>query len=61
MGAVTFLPAGIMLDHIIATRDLDKELTGSAPEVPPVDASIADYQTVVSDHRPVLVRLDLLP
>jgi endonuclease/exonuclease/phosphatase family metal-dependent hydrolase len=61
MGAVTFLPAGIMLDHIIATRDLDEELTGSAPEVPPVDASIPDYQTTVSDHRPVLVRLDLLP
>jgi exonuclease III len=50
-----------MLDHILATRGLDEELSGSAPEVPPVDASIADYQTAVSDHRPVLVRLDLLP
>ncbi|MCK6587517.1 MAG: endonuclease/exonuclease/phosphatase family protein, partial [Polyangiaceae bacterium] len=60
-GAVTFLPAGIMLDHIIATRDLDEELSGGAPEVPPVDAAIADYQNAVSDHRPVIVRLDLLP
>jgi endonuclease/exonuclease/phosphatase family metal-dependent hydrolase len=60
-GAVTFLPAGIMLDHMIATRGLDEELAGSAPEVPPVDAKVADYQASVSDHRPVLVRLDLLP
>jgi endonuclease/exonuclease/phosphatase family metal-dependent hydrolase len=60
-GAVTFLPAGIMLDHMVATRGLDKELSGGVPEVPPVDASIADYQTAVSDHLPVVVRLDLLP
>jgi hypothetical protein len=60
-GAVSFLPAGIMLDHMIATRGLDEELSGAMPEVPPVDAAIADYQTSVSDHRPVVVRLDLIP
>ncbi len=55
-GAITYLPAGVMLDHLIATRALDDRLT-EAPVIPALEADLFDYQAVVSDHLPLVVRL----
>lgn len=55
-GAVTFLPASIMLDQMIVTRALAPAAT-EAPSIPALDDQLPGYQTMVSDHLPLVVRL----
>ncbi|HUS64701.1 MAG TPA: endonuclease/exonuclease/phosphatase family protein [Kofleriaceae bacterium] len=52
-GAVTFLPASVMLDHVVGTVALDDEVGGPA-EIPALEAQIADYSNAVSDHLPIV-------
>ena len=58
-GAVTFLPASIMLDHMTATAALGPSLAGSTTVVPPLDEQYPGYQAGVSDHLPVVLSLRL--
>jgi endonuclease/exonuclease/phosphatase family metal-dependent hydrolase len=52
-GAVTFLPASVMLDHVVGTVALEDEVGGPA-EIPALEAQIADYRNAVSDHLPII-------
>jgi hypothetical protein len=57
-GKVTFLPAGVMLDQIVATRAFDAALT-EPPIIPPLEAQVPGYRLGVSDHLPLVLRLHL--
>lgn len=59
-GAETFLPAQIMLDHIVTTVALDDEIAGRVPVIPRLDGQMAGYETLVSDHLPVVISLPVL-
>jgi endonuclease/exonuclease/phosphatase family metal-dependent hydrolase len=56
-GTFTFLPAEIMLDHVVATTVMVDAIGAAVPEVPRLDQEVADYATQVSDHLPVVLRL----
>ncbi len=49
-GAVTFLPAGIVLDHMVASPGFDEELREAEPTVVTAPGSL-------SDHHPVRLEL----
>ncbi len=58
-GEVTFLPADVMLDHVAYTEPVAL----AVPAVPPVqvlhlDETIASYVNDVSDHRPLVLRVE---
>lgn len=53
----TWIPGGIVLDHMISTVQLDEEIDQGLPEVPHVEEDIANYLSRVSDHRPVVLKL----
>lgn len=56
-GAKSFLPSEVVLDHIITTSALDDEVAGASAVIPPLDEEVGGYQSVVSDHLPVVMRL----
>jgi len=59
-GAVSFVPTGRMLDHIITTVGLDEEIGASEAVIPPLDVEVNDYVDRVSDHLPVAIALPIL-
>ena len=56
-GGVTFLPANVMLDQMVATTALAP--AASTPLIPPLAQQLPDYGTRVSDHVPLVVKLAL--
>ncbi|HEY4175271.1 MAG TPA: endonuclease/exonuclease/phosphatase family protein [Kofleriaceae bacterium] len=52
-GAVTFLPASIMLDHMFATTEMPQV----SPEIPSWATDISDYESAISDHLPLLLHV----
>jgi endonuclease/exonuclease/phosphatase family metal-dependent hydrolase len=60
-GATTYLPGGIMLDHIVSTAALSDELAGGGGAfLPSLTVQISGYQSNVSDHVPVVIKLPVL-
>jgi endonuclease/exonuclease/phosphatase family metal-dependent hydrolase len=57
-GGVTFLPASVMLDQMVATTDFATAIT-EMPLIPPLSTLIPNYAATVSDHVPLVVRLAL--
>lgn len=55
-GGVTFLPANVMLDQMVATTAFP--LT-EMPLIPQLSMMLAGYQAQVSDHLPLVLRLSL--
>lgn len=53
----TYLPGGVVLDHMVSTAALDDEIGSNAPMVPHLEQTIINYVTFVSDHRPVTLHL----
>jgi endonuclease/exonuclease/phosphatase family metal-dependent hydrolase len=58
-GGVSFIPAGIMLDHIVVTTSLIDEIDGRAPFITRLHDVIPGYLGTVSDHLPVSISLTL--
>ncbi|NMO21172.1 hypothetical protein HPC49_28655 [Pyxidicoccus fallax] len=56
-GQVTFIPARIVLDHMVSTPGLKEEIGTSAPSVVTGLAAPADGGTALSDHHPVRLEL----
>jgi len=48
---------GNMLDHMITTSGLDSLVAGQTPILPRLDQQYSSYESLVSDHLPVIVRL----
>lgn len=57
-GGVTFLPANVMLDQMVATGDFATAIT-EPPLIPPLATQLPGYQAMVSDHLPLVLRLAL--
>jgi endonuclease/exonuclease/phosphatase family metal-dependent hydrolase len=57
-GQVTFIPARLVLDHMVSTPGLKEELGTATPSVVTGLAVPADGGTALSDHHPV--RLELI-
>lgn len=55
---VSFLPSGVILDHIVTTAALADEAAGRTAVIPRVDFDIEDYRGRLSDHLPVTLTLD---
>lgn len=53
----TYLPGGVVLDHMVSTAALDDEIGSNAPAVPHLEDTIINYVTFVSDHRPVTLHI----
>ena len=58
-GEHSFLPFNSMIDHILVTNDALDEYGDGTTEVLRLDESVPDYQSLVSDHRPVLSRFQI--
>lgn len=56
-GTYTFVPSGVMLDHIVTTSALAAELSGGQVVVPELDRELGGYVEAVSDHLPVVVTM----
>jgi len=52
----TYIPFESFIDHVLITEDLKAELGSGGSQVLKIDASDAQYESAVSDHRPVLTR-----
>jgi hypothetical protein len=59
-GAVTFVPTGRMLDHIVTTTGFAESLSAGEAVIPPLDVEVPDYVDRVSDHLPVAIALPIL-
>jgi endonuclease/exonuclease/phosphatase family metal-dependent hydrolase len=56
-GQVTFIPAKIVLDHMVSTPGLKEEIGTSTPSVVTGLATPSDGGTALSDHHPVRLEL----
>ncbi|MGA9519862.1 MAG: endonuclease/exonuclease/phosphatase family protein [Myxococcaceae bacterium] len=54
-GQITFLPAKLVLDHMVTTSGLDEELHGQTAQAVTHPAWEPDGAAALSDHRPVRV------
>ncbi len=59
-GAFTFVPTGVMLDHIVTTAGFAESLSAGEAVIPPLDVEVPDYVDRVSDHLPVAIALPIL-
>jgi endonuclease/exonuclease/phosphatase family metal-dependent hydrolase len=53
----TYLPADVVLDHMVSTALLDDDIGAASPVVPAIEDQFIGYTSNVSDHRPVLLTL----
>jgi endonuclease/exonuclease/phosphatase family metal-dependent hydrolase len=58
-GAVSFLPSGVMLDHMVTTAALGGALSGAEVRIPPLDTEVPRYEPDLSDHLPVVLSVPL--
>jgi len=58
-GEATFIPSGVILDHIVTTAALDAAIGGAAVSatIPRVDQDVSSYRDRLSDHLPVVLKL----
>ena len=57
-GGITFLPADVMLDHMVATQEFASAIT-QMPLIPSLATLVQNYEAKVSDHLPLVLRLSL--
>jgi len=55
----SFLPSGVILDHIVTTAGLADEIGTRAAVIPDVAATVVRYEADVSDHVPVALTFPL--
>jgi endonuclease/exonuclease/phosphatase family metal-dependent hydrolase len=51
----SFIPAGILLDHIVTTAGLGGEVGAASAVIPDLDGQLPRYEPDVSDHLPVVL------
>lgn len=51
----SFIPAGILLDHIVTTAGLGDEVGIASAVIPDLDGQLPRYEPDVSDHLPVIL------
>ncbi|MBI4509735.1 MAG: endonuclease/exonuclease/phosphatase family protein [Deltaproteobacteria bacterium] len=56
---VTYLPARVMLDHLITTASLLDEVGARPAVIPPLHAQVQGYEAVISDHLPVVLSMSV--
>ncbi|MBK9035714.1 MAG: hypothetical protein IPL61_31435 [Myxococcales bacterium] len=56
-GGASFIPSGAVIDHIVTTAGLDPEIGGAAAIIPRLDQQYPRYESVVSDHLPVVLSI----
>jgi endonuclease/exonuclease/phosphatase family metal-dependent hydrolase len=56
-GAVSFIPSGAVIDHIVTTRAVDGVAGAQDAVIPRIDADVAHYLDRVSDHLPVFLQV----
>jgi len=55
---VTFLPANVMLDQMVATNEFAAAIT-EMPLIPSLATLVQNYEATVSDHLPLVLRLSM--
>lgn len=58
-GEVSFVPSSVILDHIVTTSEFDSAFGGSNTIIPRLDMQMTGYESQVSDHLPVIMRMPL--
>ena len=51
----SFIPSGVLLDHVVTTSGLDGEVGAAAAVIPDLDGQLPRYEPDVSDHLPVIL------
>lgn len=51
----SFLPSGVLLDHIVTTAGLGGEVGAASAVIPDLDGQLPRYEPDVSDHLPVIL------
>jgi endonuclease/exonuclease/phosphatase family metal-dependent hydrolase len=59
-GQTSFIPSGAILDHVITTSNLDDEMGTGSTVIPRVDYELTSYESVISDHLPVVSAMPVL-
>ena len=62
-GLVSFIPSGVILDHVTTTSGLADEAGSAVVRIPRLDRDpdVTTYRGNVSDHLPVVISLPLRP
>lgn len=58
-GQATFVPSGRAIDHLLTTSGLDVEAAGADAFVPQLDQQLPRYESLVSDHLPVVLSIPM--
>jgi len=58
-GDISFVPSSVLLDHIVTTSAFDTAFGTGTTVIPRLDMQISGYESQVSDHLPVVMRLPL--
>lgn len=58
-GDVSFVPSGVLIDHIITTSAFDDAFGAGTTIIPRLDMQMTGYESQISDHLPVIMRLPL--
>jgi endonuclease/exonuclease/phosphatase family metal-dependent hydrolase len=58
-GEYSFVPSGRVIDHILTTAGLDAEAAGAIAIIPHLDQQYPRYESLVSDHLPVVLSLPM--
>jgi hypothetical protein len=56
-GGESFLFSGAVIDHIVSTIEVEDAFSVVTDAIVPLDAEVDDYEDRVSDHLPVLTKL----
>ena len=55
-GDHTYIPFKSMIDHLLVTQDANRWVAPGTTEVLKLEQEIASYESLISDHRPVVAR-----
>lgn len=58
-GEHSFVPSGRVIDHVLTTVGLDGEAGAAAAVIPHLDVQYPRYQTLISDHLPVVLSMPM--
>jgi hypothetical protein len=53
------LPSAAVIDHVVTTADMEAEIADGITMVPRLDQLITGYESSLSDHLPVVMRVPL--
>jgi endonuclease/exonuclease/phosphatase family metal-dependent hydrolase len=58
-GEHSFVPSGKVIDHMLTTAGFDAAMAGASAIIPHLDVQYPRYESMVSDHLPVVLSIPM--